>query len=152
MTTPPSRRHGGWQANQQGLCALGNVLRIYRQSDAPALRPRSGAIASWRPPGSVDEAMEQWGMAMGPMAVGDLAASTSVIGLASNYLMKKKDPASTTCSLIAWSKPVVGQKSGAGARYDPETRARQEDPVVAEIIKDTRASWASQAGRRGNRR
>ncbi|GIR69652.1 MAG: hypothetical protein CM15mP74_09030 [Halieaceae bacterium] len=85
-------------------------------------------------------------MAMGPMAVGDLAASTSVIGLASNYLMKKKDPASTTCWLIAWSKPVDWVKIGRGYyRYDLKP-APDRRTLSCRILKPRGLSWASRRG------
>jgi len=120
-----------------GMCYgfIGNrMLRHYGRE--AALCVMEGAS-----PAQVDQAMEQWGMAMGPMAVGDLAGldigyrareqlSDEEKGPRKNYLLADR--------LVEAGR--LGQKSGAGYyRYDPETRARQEDPVVADIVEATRA-------------
>ena len=120
-----------------GMCYgfIGNrMLRHYGRE--AALCVMEGAS-----PAQVDQAMEQWGMAMGPMAVGDLAGldigyrareqlSDAEKGPRINYLLADR--------LVEAGR--LGQKSGAGYyRYDPETRARQEDPVVADIVEATRA-------------
>ena len=120
-----------------GMCYgfIGNrMLRHYGRE--AALCVMEGAS-----PAQVDQAMEQWGMAMGPMAVGDLAGldigyrareqlSDEEKGPRINYLLVDR--------LVEAGR--LGQKSGAGYyRYDPETRARQEDPVVSDIIEATRA-------------
>ena len=92
-------------------------------------------------PSQVDQAMEQWGMAMGPVAVGDLAGLD--IGYRACEQLSDKEKGPRINYLLAdrlVEAGRLGQKSGAGYyRYDPETRARQEDPVVADIIEDTRA-------------
>ena len=120
-----------------GMCYgfIGNrMLRHYGRE--AALCVMEGAS-----PAQVDQVMEQWGMAMGPMAVGDLAGldigyrareqlSDEEKGPRKNYLLADR--------LVEAGR--LGQKSGAGYyRYDPETRARQEDPVVADIVEATRA-------------
>ena len=120
-----------------GMCYgfIGNrMLRHYGRE--AALCVMEGAS-----PAQVDEAMEQWGMAMGPMAVGDLAGLD--IGYRAREQLSDEEKGPRINYLLAdrlVEAGRLGQKSGAGYyRYDPETRARQEDPVVAEIIKDTRA-------------
>lgn len=86
-------------------------------------------------PVQVDSAMEQFGMAMGPIAVGDLA------GLDVGYKARQALPEPSAHPAYRVSDQLVeagrmGQKSGAGFyRYDPATRQRQEDPEVLAIIK-----------------
>jgi len=86
-------------------------------------------------PVQVDSAMEQFGMAMGPIAVGDLA------GLDVGYKARQALPEPSTHPAYKVSDQLVeagrlGQKSGAGFyRYDPATRQRQEDPEVLAMIK-----------------
>lgn len=120
-----------------GMCYgfIGNrMLRHYGRE--AALCVMEGAS-----PAQVDQAMEQWGMAMGPLAVGDLAGldvgyrareqlSDEQKGPRINYLLADR--------LVEAGR--LGQKSGSGYyRYDAETRAREEDPAVADIIDATRA-------------
>jgi len=86
-------------------------------------------------PSQVDSAMEQFGMAMGPIAVGDLA------GLDVGYKARQSLTERSTHPAYKVSDQLVeagrmGQKSGAGFyRYDPATRQRQEDPEVLAMIK-----------------
>jgi 3-hydroxyacyl-CoA dehydrogenase len=87
-------------------------------------------------PEQVDTAMEEWGMAMGPLAVFDLA------GLDVGYKARQGLPESVRGDPRAFrvaDKLVemnrLGQKSGAGFyRYDPETRQRTSDPDVQALI------------------
>ena len=92
-------------------------------------------------PAQVDQAMEQWGMAMGPLAVGDLAGLD--IGYRAREQLSDEEKGPRINYLLAdrlVEAGRLGQKSGAGYyRYDSESRARQEDPTVAEIIEATRA-------------
>ncbi len=86
-------------------------------------------------PAQVDSAMEQFGMAMGPIAVADLA------GLDVGYKARQALPESSNHPANRISDQLVeasrmGQKSGAGFyRYDAATRQRQEDPEVLAMIK-----------------
>lgn len=91
-------------------------------------------------PQQVDQVMENWGMAMGPIAVGDLA------GLDIGYRSRQDqgiEPRSVkefvlTDTLVEMGR--LGQKSGAGYyRYDPETRKREADPEVVSLIEDIAA-------------
>jgi len=120
-----------------GMCYgfIGNrMLRHYGRE--AALCVMEGAS-----PAQVDHAMEQWGMAMGPLAVGDLAGLD--IGYRAREQLSDEEKGARINFLLAdrlVEAGRLGQKSGAGYyRYDPETRARQEDPVVADIIEATRA-------------
>ncbi len=93
-------------------------------------------------PTQVDQAMENWGMAMGPLAVGDLA------GLDIGYRSRRDqgiEPRSVLESALADTlveMDRLGQKSGAGYyRYDPATRARQADTEVEELLRGIAAQW-----------
>ena len=87
-------------------------------------------------PEQVDSAMEEWGMAMGPLAVFDLA------GLDVGYKARQGLPESergdsrvfgVADALVEMGR--LGQKTGAGFyRYDPETRQRTSDPEVHALI------------------
>ena len=120
-----------------GMCYgfIGNrMLRHYGRE--AALCVMDGA-----PPAQVDQAMERWGMAMGPLAVGDLAGLD--IGYKAREQLSDEEKGSRVNYLLAdrlVEAGRLGQKSGSGYyRYEPETRARQEDPVVTQIIEATRA-------------
>jgi 3-hydroxyacyl-CoA dehydrogenase len=121
-----------------GVCHgfVGNrMLRGYaRQSQLLLLEGAS--------PAQIDGAMERWGMAMGPIAVGDLAGldigyrSRRDQGIESRS-MKESALADT---LVEMER--LGQKSGAGYyRYDPETRRREPDPEVDALIEQLAAQW-----------
>lgn len=87
-------------------------------------------------PEQVDAAMEDWGMAMGPLAVFDLA------GLDVGYKARQGLPASergdprafrVADALVEMQR--LGQKTGAGFyRYDADTRQRSSDPEVEALI------------------
>ncbi|WP_226648672.1 3-hydroxyacyl-CoA dehydrogenase NAD-binding domain-containing protein [Microbulbifer variabilis] len=87
-------------------------------------------------PDQIDTAMQSWGMAMGPMAVADLAGLD--VGYKARQGMSKaqKGDPKTFCiadALVEMGR--LGQKSGTGYyRYDPDTRKRKNDPEVLEII------------------
>ncbi|NCZ62439.1 MAG: 3-hydroxyacyl-CoA dehydrogenase [Cellvibrionales bacterium] len=115
-----------------GMCYgfIGNrMLRPYARE--AALCMMEGAS-----PSQIDAAMENWGMAMGPLAVGDLAGLD--IGYKAREQLseeQKGDPASYRVADRLVEAGRLGQKSGAGYyRYDPETRQRMADPEVDAII------------------
>ena len=87
-------------------------------------------------PTQVDSVAEKFGMAMGPLAVGDLAGLD--IGYkARQALSDKPDPRTCVIADALVESGRLGQKSGAGYyKYDPATRARQADPEVEQLIKD----------------
>jgi 3-hydroxyacyl-CoA dehydrogenase len=120
-----------------GMCYgfIGNrMLRHYGRE--AALCVMEGAS-----PAQVDGAMERWGMAMGPLAVGDLAGLD--IGYKAREQLSDEEKGPRVNYLLAdrlVEAGRLGQKSGAGYyRYDTATRAREEDPIVTEIIDATRA-------------
>ena len=93
-------------------------------------------------PAQVDRAMEAFGMAMGPLAVADLA------GLDISYKARQAKPDLQDHPAVHVADQLVemgrlGQKSGAGYyRYDARTRQRQDDPEVEALIR-------AEAGRLG---
>ncbi|MCB1670714.1 MAG: 3-hydroxyacyl-CoA dehydrogenase NAD-binding domain-containing protein [Gammaproteobacteria bacterium] len=91
-------------------------------------------------PAQVDSALENFGMAMGVIAMSDLA------GLDVGYKARKarKDlPADPKGYIVADTLVEMGrlgQKSGAGFyQYDPATRARSSDPEVEALIREKAA-------------
>jgi 3-hydroxyacyl-CoA dehydrogenase len=87
-------------------------------------------------PMQVDRALEAFGMAMGPLRVGDLAGLD--IGWAGRKRAAATRPAHLRYSRIAdriCELGRFGQKTGAGwYRYEPGSRTPVADPVVDEII------------------
>lgn len=117
-----------------GMCYgfIGNrMLRPYGREAALCLM--EGAT-----PAQIDGAMERWGMAMGPLAVGDLAGLD--IGYKAREQLsdeEKGDPAGYIVADRLVEAGRLGQKSGAGYyTYDPETRQRQDDPAVMTIVEE----------------
>ena len=87
-------------------------------------------------PTQVDSALEGFGMAMGPLAMGDLA------GLDVGYKARQgrtdlpDDPALYRMGDVLVEMDRLGQKTGAGFyKYDPQTRAHMADPEVEAMIK-----------------
>ena len=87
-------------------------------------------------PERIDRVLEDWGMAMGPNAVGDLA------GLDVGYRVRKerKDPPTDprywrVADMLA-EMGRHGQKTGLGFyRYEGEKRERKVDPQLADLIR-----------------
>ncbi len=87
-------------------------------------------------PRQIDSAMEAWGMAMGPLAVSDLA------GLDIGYKARegltdsqKGDPGSYRIADLLVEQGRIGQKSGRGYyTYNAETRERLDDPSVMAVV------------------
>ena len=87
-------------------------------------------------PEQVDSALEKFGMAMGPLAMGDLA------GLDVGYKARQArtdlpdDPKLFRMGTVLVEMGRHGQKTGFGFyKYDPATRARMSDPEVESLIK-----------------
>jgi 3-hydroxyacyl-CoA dehydrogenase len=86
-------------------------------------------------PQQVDSSLENFGMAMGPLAMGDLA------GLDVGYKARQArtdlpdDPKLYRMGTLLVEMDRFGQKTGAGFyKYDPQTRARLPDPEVEAMI------------------
>jgi 3-hydroxyacyl-CoA dehydrogenase len=108
---------------------IGNrAFRVYRREAHLLLE--EGAS-----PRQVDSALEGWGMAMGPLAVQDLAGID--IAMSSRHVFAPLDSPGTRQPRVmemVHAKGRLGQKTGAGwYRYD-ETRKAQPDPEVDAII------------------
>ena len=88
-------------------------------------------------PKQIDDALEGFGMAMGPIAMSDLAGLD--VGYKARETLSEEEKGhpkyyKAADNLVEAGR--LGQKSGAGYyKYDPETRARLEDPDGQAIIK-----------------
>jgi len=91
-------------------------------------------------PEQVDSTLEEFGMAMGPLAMGDLA------GLDVGYKARQArtdlpdDPKLYRMGTLLVEMGRYGQKTGSGFyKYAPETRQRQSDPEVEALIREEAA-------------
>lgn len=102
----------------------------------PYFREAQLCLIEGATPESIDTALYGWGMAMGPISVGDLA------GLDIGYKARQALAEDQRGDRNAYRVPDalveagrLGQKSGEGFyRYDPETRQKTNDDAVLEII------------------
>jgi 3-hydroxyacyl-CoA dehydrogenase len=87
-------------------------------------------------PQDIDAVMQNFGMAMGPLAVGDLAGIDIGYKAREGLTDEQKGDVRTYCIADAlYEMGRLGQKTGAGYyQYDPDTRQRSIDPVVLEVI------------------
>lgn len=115
-----------------GVCYgfIGN--RMYRQY----IREANLILIEGASPEQIDSAMEGWGMAMGPMAVGDLSGLD--IGYNSRQALlseQKFAPHIFSVADALVESGRLGQKTGMGYyTYDSKTRARISDPAVMAIV------------------
>lgn len=98
-------------------------------------------------PQQIDTVMQNFGMAMGPLAVGDLAGIDIGYKAREGLTDAEKGDVRTYCIADAlYEMGRLGQKTGAGYyQYDPNTRQRTVDPIVLEMIE-------TQAKKRGVKR
>ena len=93
-------------------------------------------------PEQVDGAMQEWGMAMGPIAVGDLAGLDIGYRSRRDQGIESRSVKESTLADTLVEMERLGQKSGSGYyQYDPETRQRQSDPKVQALIEEVAAKW-----------
>jgi 3-hydroxyacyl-CoA dehydrogenase len=87
-------------------------------------------------PQDIDAVMQNFGMAMGPFAVGDLAGIDIGYKAREGLTEEQKGDVRTYCIADAlYEMGRLGQKTGAGYyQYDPKTRQRIVDPLVLEVI------------------
>jgi 3-hydroxyacyl-CoA dehydrogenase len=88
-------------------------------------------------PEQIDNVLQTFGMAMGPLAVGDLAGLD--IGYKARQGLTDREKGHPKTYRIADTLVEMGrlgQKTGAGYyQYDPQTRRRMSDPVVMDVIR-----------------
>ena len=86
-------------------------------------------------PEQIDRALVDWGMAMGPHAVGDLAGLDVGYKIRSERRDAPDDPSYFRIANVLAEAGRYGQKTGMGMyRYAPGSREPQPDPEVAELI------------------
>ena len=106
----------------------------------PYLRQANLLVLEGATPEQLDKALTDFGWAMGPMSVSDLA------GLDIGYKSRKdQDLSEDERKIYTVADRLVeaghlGQKSGSGFyAYDPQTRARSENKAATEILETVRA-------------
>jgi 3-hydroxyacyl-CoA dehydrogenase len=87
-------------------------------------------------PRQVDGALEEWGMAMGILAVFDMAGIDVGVNVhRANASRYPPDPTYYQADFALAEAGRLGQKSGKGYyRYEPGNRARIDDPEAIEIL------------------
>jgi 3-hydroxyacyl-CoA dehydrogenase len=91
-------------------------------------------------PRQVDSALEEWGMAMGILAVFDMAGVDVGVNVhKANASQYPPDPTYYQADFALHDAGRLGQKNGKGYyRYEPGKRSRLDDPEALEILR-TRA-------------
>ncbi len=104
----------------------------------PYFREAQLCLIEGASPEKIDSVMQNFGMAMGPIAVSDLAGIDIGYKARQGLTEEQKGPAKTHCvadALVEMGR--LGQKSGAGFyKYDAETRQRLNDPEVMNIVEE----------------
>jgi 3-hydroxyacyl-CoA dehydrogenase len=87
-------------------------------------------------PRQVDSALEEWGMAMGILAVFDMAGIDVGVNVhKANASQFPPDPAYYQADFALHDAGRLGQKNGKGYyRYEPGNRSRIDDPEAVQII------------------
>src|ERR1700730_8328692 len=90
-------------------------------------------------PRQIDGALEAWGMAMGILAVFDMAGIDVGVNVhRANAERYPPDPSYYQADFALHAAGRLGQKSGKGYyKYFPGDRARHDDPEAVQILKDT---------------
>ncbi len=88
-------------------------------------------------PRQVDAALEDWGMAMGILAVFDMAGIDVGVNVhRANPSQYPPDPSYYQADVALYEAGRLGQKNGKGYyRYEPGSRARLDDPEAIEILR-----------------
>jgi 3-hydroxyacyl-CoA dehydrogenase len=109
----------------------------------PYIREAQFLVEEGASPEAVDAALVQWGMAMGPFAVGDLGGLDVAWRIRKEFKHLEKPGARQPYvedRLVEMNR--LGQKSGSGwYKYDADRRA-SSDPEVAALVK----KWNAEAG------
>ncbi len=99
-------------------------------------RERELMLLEGAPPEQIDRALEAFGMAMGPNAVGDLAGLDIGYQVRREWRDRPDDPRFYRVSDLLVEHGRLGQKSGRGFyRYQPNARRGTADPEVAALIR-----------------
>jgi 3-hydroxyacyl-CoA dehydrogenase len=90
-------------------------------------------------PRQIDSALEAWGMAMGILAVFDMAGVDVGVNVhRANADRYPPDPSYYQADFALHAAGRLGQKNGKGYyKYLPGDRARHDDPDAIQILKDT---------------
>ena len=93
-------------------------------------------------PRQVDSALEKWGMAMGILAVFDMAGVDVGVNVhRSNADQYPPDPSYYQADIALYDAGRLGQKTGKGYyRYEKGDRTRHDDPEALELIRAKAAS------------
>lgn len=88
-------------------------------------------------PRQIDSALEEWGMAMGILAVFDMAGVDVGVNVhKANASQFPPDPTYYQADFALYDAGRLGQKNGKGYyRYEPGNRARIDDPEAIEILR-----------------
>ncbi len=109
----------------------------------PYFREAQLCVIEGATPEQVDNAMEAFGMAMGPLRVADLAGID--VGYKARQALpedERGDPRAYRVADVLAEMGRFGQKTGSGFyRYDPETRRHSSDTEVIEIIEREAAAF-----------
>jgi 3-hydroxyacyl-CoA dehydrogenase len=88
-------------------------------------------------PRQIDTALEEWGMAMGILAVFDMAGVDVGVNVhKANASQFPPDPTYYQADFALYDAGRLGQKNGKGYyRYEPGNRSRIDDPEAIEILR-----------------
>jgi len=92
-------------------------------------------------PRQVDSALENWGMAMGILAVFDMAGVDVGVNVHKSHADKyPPDPTYYQADFAIYEAGRYGQKNGKGYyRYEPGDRVRKDDPEAIAILRERAA-------------
>jgi len=109
----------------------------------PYIREAQFLVEEGAPPEAVDKALVDWGMAMGPLAVGDLGGLDIAYRIRKEFKHLEKPGARQPFvedGLVEMGR--LGQKSGSGwYKYDADRRATA-DPEIPVLVK----KWVAESG------
>ena len=101
----------------------------------PYGREKESMLLEGATPEQIDRALEQFGMAMGPNAVGDLAGLDIGASARREWKHRPDDARYYRISDLLVERGRLGQKSGRGFyRYEGQDRRPLPDPEVTELI------------------
>ena len=102
----------------------------------PYAREAERAVLEGATPAEVDGALESFGMAMGILAVFDLAGvDVGVLTRKDRVLQMAQDPTYYRCSALLYEHGWLGQKSGRGF-YTYEGRERKPNPQAEALFRE----------------